>query len=544
MFGFSFYIYRFTWVCAAAVAKQDRNLAEDLKEDVKKMKGRFFVSALCLLFTSSSFSTIPSTPLRPNMNSPFSDTTTSTQEKDPEQLKVLFLSSDTGGGHRASAEALANQFLIQRPGTAYDLLDIWTTDGCLPYRTLVGSYKHLSSHPKQWKFLYHLSNTYPYMVLMNMHSRFSCERKIRRRLLSYNPDVIVSVHPTMTCVPQVSVRKILKTTGKYIPNFTVVTDLGSAHATWFTRHCDKIFVASDRIRRLARLRGWIPNDRIVMSGLPIRSAFAKQMEKMGGSKTTKKARDYILEIRKTLGIINGDDPATKVVLVMGGGEGVGKLTEIVDKLYSKLKASKTKATICVVWGRNKSLKKELTTRDWVLEPPPRRLRKRARLKRKLKKGAAYLVGSEFATPPNHESNASDKAEVHVVGLGFLRNMDEWMVASDVLVSKAGPGTIAEAAAVGLPIMLTSFLPGQEAGNVDVVLSNGFGGYNRKPHQIADIVSGWLENEEMMRVMSRNAANNGRPDAAKQIVEEIIDIAEKWKDINDVVLWRDRTGTRD
>lgn len=46
-------------------------------------------------------------------------------------------------------------------------------------------------------------------------------------------------------------------------------------------------------------------------------------------------------------------------------------------------------------------------------------------------------------------------------------MAEYMVAADILVTKAGPGTIAEAAAVGLPIMVTSHLPGQEAGNVDI-----------------------------------------------------------------------------
>ena len=53
------------------------------------------------------------TPLRaiPKRNSP---------------LKILFLSSDTGGGHRASAEALANQFQRLYPGTTYDLFDVWT----------------------------------------------------------------------------------------------------------------------------------------------------------------------------------------------------------------------------------------------------------------------------------------------------------------------------------------------------------------------------------------------------------------------------------
>jgi 1,2-diacylglycerol 3-beta-galactosyltransferase len=47
-----------------------------------------------------------------------------------------------------------------------------------------------------------------------------------------------------------------------------------------------------------------------------------------------------------------------------------------------------------------------------------------------------------------------QGKVTVVDLGFVNDMAEYMVAADVLVSKAGPGTIAEAAAVGLPVMLS------------------------------------------------------------------------------------------
>ena len=41
-----------------------------------------------------------------------------------------------------------------------------------------------------------------------------------------------------------------------------------------------------------------------------------------------------------------------------------------------------------------------------------------------------------------------------------------MVATDMPVSHAGPGNISEAAALGLPVMLASYLPGQEEGNID------------------------------------------------------------------------------
>ena len=53
----------------------------------------------------------------------------------------------------------------------------------------------------------------------------------------------------------------------------------------------------------------------------------------------------------------------------------------------------------------------------------------------------------------------DNVNAHIVG--FVSNMDEWMAACDVIVTKAGPGTIAEATTRALPVMLSSFLPGQE-----------------------------------------------------------------------------------
>ena len=47
-------------------------------------------------------------------------------------------------------------------------------------------------------------------------------------------------------------------------------------------------------------------------------------------------------------------------------------------------------------------------------------------------------------------------------------MPDFMRASDFIVTKAGPGTIAEALNAELPIILYSKLPGQEDGNVTFV----------------------------------------------------------------------------
>lgn len=75
--------------------------------------------------------------------------------------------------------------------------------------------------------------------------------------------------------------------------------------------------------------------------------------------------------------------------------------------------------------------------------------------------------------------------------GFVRNMSEWMAASDCVVTKAGPGTIIEACIVGRPIMLSDFIEGQETGNVTYVVENGIGACTREPEEIGRIVRDWL-----------------------------------------------------
>jgi len=442
-------------------------------------------------------------------------------------LKVLFLSADTGGGHRASAESLANQFLIHFPGSTYDLLDVWSEDGTLPYRTLVDSYKHLSAHPRQWQFLYHLSNSPPWEFVMDWHSTFMCEKKIRKRIASYNPDVIVSVHPAMNGAPQIACQKISKKLGKHIPFFTVVTDLGSGHATWFTKNIDKLYLASKRLQKLAKRRGKTADSKIVMSGLPIRHDFAVQAEKMG-DRTTEAGREYQRRMKQELEI----DPNRPMVMLMGGGEGVGSLEKLVDELYTSFSKQGIDATICVVCGRNGKLKQSLEERDWdAVLAARQKTKRRLRVFRLFRHRRSKQLQDSLDRAAHEEETPHDRGSVDVVGLGFITNMADYMVAADVLVSKAGPGTIAEAAAVGLPVMLTSFLPGQEAGNVDYVLDHGFGDFCDAPVSMAEEVACWLKDRKLLETMSHCAQEVGHPHAAADIVIDIGSITHTWMALN-------------
>ena len=84
-----------------------------------------------------------------------------------------------------------------------------------------------------------------------------------------------------------------------------------------------------------------------------------------------------------------------------------------------------------------------------------------------------------------------------------------MAACDCIVTKAGPGTIAEALISGLPIVLSGFIPGQEEGNVPYVVDNGVGEYNADPDAIAAIVARWFGPErEKLRTMAAKGAQAG------------------------------------
>lgn len=392
-------------------------------------------------------------------------------------LRVLFLSMDTGGGHRASAQALGKQFQILFPGSTYDLLDVWSDI----YPSSQKRYQHLSTHPRQWRVLYHLSNSRTARKAMELQCRLSVIDSLCEKMRGY--DVVVSVHPLMNLAPKLAAEKL------EIPFATVVTDLGSAHKTWF--QSEMVFVASPALEKQAKAMGVKEVFRI---GLPIRSDFTTHFDLMG-DRTLTRGKAYRRQVQERLLLQAG----VPVVLCMGGGDGVGSLCKSVEGIYTELRRAGISATLCVVSGHNENLRRTLD-RDW-----DEYYQKSCRPRRVIWNGCRSIDGV-------------DEGIVTVQSLGFVKNIADYMVAADLLVTKAGPGTIAEAAALGLPVILTSFLPGQEAGNVEFVVESGFGDFS--PRHTASLVSEWLQTPGLLDLMSQNAHRTGCPDAAAEIAVEI------------------------
>lgn len=102
-----------------------------------------------------------------------------------------------------------------------------------------------------------------------------------------------------------------------------------------------------------------------------------------------------------------------------------------------------------------------------------------------------------------------------------------MGACDCIITKAGPGTIAEAMIRGLPIILNGYIAGQEAGNVPYVVDNGCGKFSKSPEQIAKIVADWFgPRSDELKMMSQNALKLARPDAVFKIVHDLHELVRQ------------------
>ena len=333
--------------------------------------------------------------------------------------RVLILMSDTGGGHRASAQALDRSLSEQFPGKInVTIMDIWTEHANLPFKNFVPMYRYLAKRPLLWRGFYLYGQFPPTKLFTEVWSWQNSYTSFKNAIINADPDLVVSVHPLCQLMPIWAVEEMNKQRNKknFPINFvTVVTDLGGAHPTWFDRRVDKVFVPSNAVKRIA-LKNRIPPEKLVMRGLPIRPSFWK----------FSKPKSFL---RKALGL----DKNAKTVLLMGGGDGVGGLSNIAVAIANGL-------------GKGEQQVSGAPSGATVLSPPPH--------------SQLVVICGHNKRLVDQLSSRKYPAGVRVVVKGFVNNVDEFMGASDCLVTKAGPGTIAEAMTRGLPLILSSFLPGQ------------------------------------------------------------------------------------
>jgi len=204
----------------------------------------------------------------------------------------------------------------------------------------------------------------------------------------------------------------------------------------------------------------VPAERLLQLGHPVHPRFEDL--------TTPKA-----ELRRQLGL----PEQTKVALLMAGGEGGGKLFATTLALAK----SQLPLHLVVVTGRNAALRQRLTDMQRSLPVP-------------------------------------------MTILGYSEQIHALMRASDLLVTKAGPGTLAEASVAEVPVVVYDFVPGQERGNLDYVRNNGIGIVALSTGDVVRAVRRLVYDQDRLDTMRAHQARVAPRGSARRIAELIATVA--------------------
>jgi len=176
-------------------------------------------------------------------------------------------------------------------------------------------------------------------------------------------------------------------------------------------------------------------------------------------------------LRNELGI-NPDKPC---VLIMGGTQGLGPIKDMIRLLDR----STLDIQLVIVCGTNKRLYGHLA---------------RGRFRKK------------------------------AVALSYASNVDELMQISDIIITKPGGITTAEALAKGLPMLIVHPLPGQEAMNTRFLLNEGVAVKAESPEDVAIILEELLYNKNKLANMKRKSLSLSKPSSSTDIARMILEMA--------------------
>ena len=366
--------------------------------------------------------------------------------------RLLFLIGDTGGGHRSAAQAVAQALDHAYPGRFDAFI-------CDPIRG--------PGAPRWTRWLAGLYGPgiriTPWLwgAIWRAASSPRILGWVRRTLM---PPVYRGVAGAVAAWRPAVIVNFHPLTGDpavrarglsaaAVPVITVVTDLVTAHPAWLDAAVDRLLVPSAPIAGRCARSG-VPEGRYVQTGLPVAAGFCRPPPSA--------SERHVL--KRSLGL-SGEF----LVVVTGGGEGSGGLYRRAAAILSQVKD----VDVAVICGRNQRLR--------------RRLRRLA-----------------------------ERAEGRLTVRGFVDNMADWLRCADIVVGKAGPGTIAEATCCAAPLVLTSYLPGQEEGNAEFVVDAGAGSYAPRPGDLAAEIARLRADPAALAAMRAASARAGRPRAAAAI----------------------------
>lgn len=221
-----------------------------------------------------------------------------------------------------------------------------------------------------------------------------------------------------------------------IPLISIVMDPFTAHPLWFYTKNTELVVFSEKIKKEAIEHYGFRHERVHLFSPMISQRFDRRY-----------TEDEKIDAKKRHGI----PLDKKIVLLTGGGEGLKSTLSIVNAFIFQ----HCPAHLLVVCGKNKVLKTQL---EILLQ--------------------TTRIGN-------------------IQVFGFVSYMDDLVNVSDCVITKSGPATVMEVLAAGKPLILASYVRGQELGNMLHVVKNRLGWYIPKPRKIIKKVAELISDDSLL-----------------------------------------------
>ena len=229
---------------------------------------------------------------------------------------------------------------------------------------------------------------------------------------------LVCVHEILIPLARIAIDRV--TPG--IPLISVVMDPFTAHPLWFYTKNTELIVFSQKLQKEAIERYGFKPDQVHQFPLMLSRNFDRR---------------YTLDEKIAAKQRHGIPLDKKIVLVVGGGEGLNSTLAIVNAFIFQ----RCPAHLIVICGKNKVLKTQLE----------------------------ILLKTTQIT--------------NIQVFGFVSFMPDLINVSDCVITKSGPATVMETLSTGKPLILASYVRGQELGNMLYVVNNNLGWYIPKPRKI-------------------------------------------------------------
>jgi len=371
--------------------------------------------------------------------------------------KYLFVYLKTGGGHLAPARAIFNFMNKYYSDTAEPKLIYGFEKTPRWVQYIIEDGYRMLQYTGKWffEFLYAFNK-------IPLIARISCNllapfmiKYLEETIDNEKPDKIVIFHFFLN----IPIYRILRKKNLSIKVETVITDPFTPHPMWFLRKKQNFIVFSDDLKEkvLSKKRGY----NVQMFPFVIDEKFSKLV-----------SEDQVIILKKKFEY----DPRKKMLLILGGGDGIPKGEKILEEIL----ASKPDYEIGIVCGKNEALKK----------------------------------GSE---------KLKEKYQAaHLRIYGYVDFIYELISVSDVVLTKCGASTIMEILNLKKIPVVNDYIWEQEQGNVDYLVEKKLGIYEPKINNLPGIIKKLLTDNEFYSFYRKNIETekieNGLPIVAQFILD--------------------------